>query len=139
MRRNLWLGLAVVLCAASLWAGVRGRDRAPADGAAAAVPDRPVHLRVLNATDQAGLARELGLALGAAGLVIGGVGNAPAPAPAATLLVNRRLPEAAARRLAERLGGLPVVREWDDRCSEDAVLVLAADWRRVREALAAAP
>ncbi|MBE0564484.1 MAG: LytR C-terminal domain-containing protein, partial [Krumholzibacteria bacterium] len=84
--------------------------------------------------------RDPAQALGqAAGLVIGGVGNAPEPAAPATLLVNRRLDEEAARRLAQRLGGIPVVREWDARCSEDAVLLLGPDWRRVRDALAAVP
>lgn len=139
MRRNLWLALAVALCAVSLWAGLRGRGAASADPAAAPPPARPVLLRVLNGTAESGVARDLGLALGAAGLVIAGVGNAPEPAVPATLLVNRRLDEEAARRLAGRLGGIPVVREWDGRCSEDAVLLLGPDWRRVRDALAAVP
>ena len=138
MRRNLWLGLAVGLCAVSLWAGVRSRHADP-PGAAPAPGSPAVHLRVLNGTDVPGLARDLGRSLGAAGLVIGGVGDAPRPVPAATLLVNRRLDAAAAERLAVRLGGVPVVREWDRRCSEDAVLVLGPDWARVRAALAGGP
>ena len=95
-----------------------------------------MHLRVLNGTGEAGLARDLSRDLAAAGLVIGGLGNADGEPVPATLLVNRRLDDAVARRLAARLGGLPVVREWDGRCSEDAVLVLGLDWSRVRGALA---
>lgn len=134
MKRNLWLLAAVALCAVSLWAGVRGRGTG---GAVAPTPvDPPVHLRVLNGTGEAGLARDLSRDLATAGMVIGGVGNVAGEPAAATLLVNRRLDDAVARRLAARLGGLPVVREWDGRCSEDAVLVLGRDWSRVRAALA---
>ncbi|HPF71769.1 MAG TPA: LytR C-terminal domain-containing protein, partial [Candidatus Krumholzibacteria bacterium] len=112
------------------------RNGATAEPAATIpVPDAPVHLRVLNGSGATGLARDLGRSLAAAGLVVGGVGNADGAVPA-SLLVNRRLDQAAAARLAARLGGLPVVREWDGRCSEDAVLVLGEDWTRVREALA---
>ncbi len=136
MKRNLWLLAAAALCGVSLWAGLDG----PGDEAPPPPTDEPaIHLRVLNGTEKAGLARELGRDLGAAGLVVVGVGNAPAPSTAGTLLVNRRLDEAVARRLAARLGGVPVVREWDGRCSEDALLVLGADHARVRQALVAAP
>ncbi len=134
MKRNLWLLAAVVLCAVSLWAGIRGRGDA---GTSAPPPvDPAVHLLVLNGTSEAGLARDLSRDLAGAGLVVGGVGNTEGEPAAATVLVNRRLDDAVARRLAARLGGLPVVREWDGRCSEDAVLVLGSDWVRVREALA---
>jgi len=138
VKRNLWLAAAAALCAVSLAAGLRGHrpgHAAPDPGPEPAA----IHLRVLNGTDLAGLARDLGRRLGAAGFVIGGVGHAPRPAPPASLLVNRRLDEAAAAALAARLGDLPVVREWDGRCSEDAVLVLGPDWRRVTDALGAAP
>lgn len=138
MRRNLWLALAAALCAASLWAGLRGGGKRGAVADPAARP-ATVHLRVLNGTDVPGLARDLGRRLGAVGLVIGGVGNAPRPGPAATMLVNRRLDDRTAADLAGRLGGVPVIREWDGRCSEDAVLVLGPDWRRVSDALDAVP
>ena len=134
MKRNLWLLAAVALCAVSLWAGVRGRG---GGGTPAPPPvDPAVHLRVLNGTGEAGLARDLSRDLAGAGLVVGGVGNTEGEPAVATVLVNRRLDDAVARRLAARLGDLPVVREWDGRCSEDAVLVLGGDWIRVRQALA---
>jgi hypothetical protein len=139
-RGNLWLLLAVVLCAASVWAGLRGGG-AEADGESAAPlpsgdePAAAIHLRVLNGTDRAGLARDLALSLGPAGCVVVGVGNAPADPWPRSLLVNRRLAPNRAEALARRLGGLAVVREWDSRAGEDAVLVLGADWNRVRQAL----
>ena len=94
-----------------------------------------MHLRILNGTQETGLAREVGLRLGAAGHVIEGVGNAAGIRDGGSLLVNRRLDDAVARRLAAELGGVAVIREWDGRCSEDAVLVLGADWSQVLAAL----
>ena len=132
MRRNLWLLLAVGLCGVSLWAGVRGGGARPDQGK----PPAALHLRVLNGTTEPGVARDVGRRLGAAGYVIEGVGNAPRPLAGGSLLVNRRLDDATARALAAGLGGIGVVREWDGRSSEDAVLVLGADWARVAAALA---
>ena len=134
-RVNIWLLLAVALCAVSLWAGWRP-DRDEADESM--VDDQPgtAHLLVLNGTDRPGLAREISLLLGPAGCVVEGVGNAPGNDWPRCLLVNRRMAPARAARLAERLGGVTVVREWDDRATEDAVLVLGADWNGVRRALA---
>ena len=133
MKRNAWLLLAVALCGLSLWAGVRGGGAPPGPDAA---PLPPLHVRVLNGTEDPGVARDVGRRLGAAGHVIEGVGNAPRLLPGRTLLVNRRLDDATARRLAAALGGVAVVREWDGRCSEDAVLVLGKDWTTVVAALA---
>jgi hypothetical protein len=126
VKRNLPLLLIALVCAVSLWAGLRG-DGTPEAAPAAAGPAPAVHLRILNGTAAQGLAGELGRELGATGLVIEGVGNAERPA-VRSVLVNRRLGEAQAGELAERLGGLPVIREWDGRCTEDAVLVLGEDW-----------
>jgi hypothetical protein len=137
-RANLWLLLAVVLCAVSLWAGLRGGASGPAEVAArapAAGPPPAVHLRVLNGTERAGLAREVSLLLGPTGCVVVGVGNAPANPWPHSLLVNRRLAPVRAEELARRLGGLTVIREWDSRADEDAVLVLGADWERLRRSL----
>jgi len=94
-----------------------------------------VHLRVLNGTPQGGLARDFCLLLGRAGCVAESVDNAPHDRFEESLLVNRRLGEDEAKKLARRLGDIPVLREWDDRTSEDAVLVLGLDHSRVRGGL----
>ncbi|MCP4571962.1 MAG: LytR C-terminal domain-containing protein [bacterium] len=139
-RAVTWLILAVALGAAALVAGVRGTGGGDGTTAfpAATEPVGAPHLLVLNGAGRSGLAREISLLLGPAGCVAAGVDNAPGPARAASVLVNRRLPDVHADRLARRLGNLPVLREWDGRTAEDAVLVLGADWERVRTALAAA-
>jgi hypothetical protein len=150
---NLILLALVVLCSLSLWLG-RGPLREAGDGSAGrAAPspevaeppadpagayraaEAPLHLVVLNGTGRAGLAREVGLALGRRGCVAERTDNAPHDGFAASLLVNRRLSRGRARELAERLGGLPVLEERDPRTTEDAVLVLGTDWGRMAEAL----
>lgn len=142
--RNLLLGLVVLACAASLWyaRGTPGlawltgdRDVPSAAEAEPAAVTRPVHLRVFNATDVSGLAADVAVQLPRLGCVVEGVGNAPGWPGSPTLLVNRRLKPAEARRLAGLLGEIPVIKEWDGRTSEDAVLVLGEDHDRVRRAL----
>lgn len=139
-RFNLWLLILVAVCGASFWFGkdwVVGRE----PSAAAESPEilsvadfqlapeeAPIHLVVLNGTERAGLAREVSLLLGRAGCVAESVGNAPHLEFASSVLVNRRLAAKKAAELARRLGGIRVVREWDGRESEDAVLVLGRDW-----------
>lgn len=144
-RLNLWLLLAAGLCALSLWVGWRSGGEGgtaapgPAGGRAPeAAPEdaAPIHLLVLNGTDEQGLARDFSLLLGPTGCVVERVANAPEGDWSACVLVNRRLPEGRAKDLAARLGGVEVVREWDGRTTEDAVLVLGRDWARVRAALA---
>lgn len=159
MRRplNLWLLLVVIVCAVSVWAGSRGD--LPFLGSGPSAPDvgessnadpaqferpsapqnDPVHLAVLNGTGRSGLARQVGLLVPRAGCVAEQVGNAPGNAPGGeyvqSLLINRRLPRARAEALARRLGGLRLLTEWDDRCTEDAVLLLGTDHQRVLSAL----
>jgi len=133
-RANIWLLVAVALCAISLWAGWRP-DTDKAEETVLDSGAGTVHLLVLNGTGRPGLAREISLLLGPAECVVEGVGNAPGEDWPNCLLVNRRLAPARARGLAARLGGINVVREWDDRAPEDAVLVLGADWAAVRGAL----
>lgn len=155
MRRplNLWLLLLLAVCAVSVWAGSRGElpflQRGSGDPAestaeieavapefAAPDPDsEPIHLAVLNGTDQGGVARRIGLLVPRAGCVAEQIGNAPGPGHEGSLLINRRLPRARAENLARRLGGLRLLTEWDGRCTEDAVLLLGADWERVLAAL----
>ncbi len=139
-RVNTWLLLFVVVCAASLWLGkdlIPERSEspqeidtpsAPAPDYALSKVDAPVHLSVLNGTNEAGLARKISLLLGRAGCVAESVGNAPDFRFASSLLINRKLPDDKAADLARRLGGIPVIREWDGRGSEDAVLVLGGDF-----------
>jgi len=101
-------------------------------------PFDPLHLAVLNGTGRPGLARRVGMALSAAGLVVDRVGNAPHAHFRQTLLVANRLGPEAARALARRLGGVTLVPGADPDLSEDAILVLGADADRVTAALAPA-
>lgn len=142
--RNLLLGALVIACALSLWLA-RGR---PLPGSrsepAASAPEmlrasddaplEPIHLRILNATGQPGLAGDLALLVPRLDCVVEGVGNAATWPGSPSLLINRRLPPDRADALAACLGGIPVLREWDGRASEDAVLVLGADFEQVRRA-----
>ena len=137
----------MVICAASLWWGKdlvpkinpnAGQDDAPSVPAtfyALSESDAPIHLSVLNGTSEAGLARKFSLVLGRAGCVAESVGNAPHREFAHSLLINRKLSEGRAAELARRLGGIRVIREWDDRCSEDAVLVLGGDYAELEAGL----
>lgn len=101
-----------------------------------AQPQAGIQILILNGTEERGLAREYSLMLAQARCVPAGIGNAPDGIWQQSLLVNRRLPKDRARDLAHRLGGLQVIQEWDDRGTEDAVLVLGRDHRRVEAALA---
>ena len=142
-RVNLWLLLAATLCATSLWVGwrsVRPGEPAPVTTVTGGeLPGEAVHLLVLNGTNRAGLAREFSLLLVPAGCVTEAVANAPEGRWKQSMLVNRRLEPSRAAALAASLGGVPVVREWDDRTTEDAVLVLGQDWEAVRRALTGRP
>jgi hypothetical protein len=152
-RLNLILLVLAAACGASLWWAGRAPEPAAAPAAArtaatapaatvSATPwdedEPPVRLAVLNGTAIAGLAGDLANSCNRLGCVTTEVGNAPHSRFVESVLVNRRLEDGRARRLAERLGGLPVVREFDDRSGEDAVLVLGADADRIRRAAAAA-
>lgn len=150
---NLWLLVIAVACGLSLWFGRGLVDGAASETAASpsagngstpvrprlelAPAEEPVHLEVLNGTPEAGLAREFGLLLGRAGCVAEQLGNAPHADYSRSFLVNRRLPDDRAAILADRLGDLPVLREFDGRSTADAVLVLGRDADRVRAKLLA--
>jgi len=147
-RLNTWLLVLVAICALSLWFGkdlVQKGKEGPAErpvstgaGVTFAMPaeETPIHLVVLNGTSESGLAREVSLLLGRAGCVAESVGNAPHRNFARSLLVNRRLSDRHAADLARRLGGIQVIREWDGRGGEDAVLILGADCARLTSYLA---
>ena len=140
--RNLLLFLLLAVCAASFW-WVR-RDPvaeatapAPARPAVVAAPQAPrhsVHVAVLNGTGEAGLARRFSRQMSEHGCVVVAMADAPHDTFSRSLLVNRRLGSDQADQLARRLGGLPVVVEWDPRCREDAVVVLGHDYERLRPA-----
>ena len=143
---NLWLVLVAAVCALSFWFG-RERAAAPGDPADSAehrsvtrsrnvtAPVEPVHLLVLNGTDQPGLAREFGLLLGQAGCVAEQVGNAPHDRFVRSFLVNRQLSTERAEELATALGGVPILREFDGRSAADAVLVIGRDAPRLKKHL----
>ena len=98
--------------------------------------ETPIHLVVLNGTSEFGLARGVGLLLGRVGCVAERVGNAPHRNFVRTFLVNRRLSDRQAADLARRLGGIRVIREWDGRGGEDAILILGADCAHLTSFLA---
>ena len=134
-RLNTWLLIVVAVCALSLWFGkdlVRTKaGGTPVTGAGTDSPREfegtPIHLVVLNGTGKSGLARDVSLLLGRTGCVTERIGNAPDYELEQSFLVSRRLTRRQATDLALRLGGIRVIREWDSREGEDAVLVLGAD------------
>ncbi len=151
-RINLWLLVLLAICAASYWwAFRRGEQRSGAlpgshsAATATVVTDglggeaEAIHIVVLNGTGVAGLARDVSLQLAMSGCVVEAVGNAPHQRFERTLLINRRLDRRRAAALAERLGQVPVLREWDARSTEDAVIVLGADHEAVLKQLKAGP
>lgn len=142
---NLLLILFVLLGAISIWVA-RGRPlpgwagqsekSAPVQTKTAGDPVlESVHVRVLNATEVSGLAAEFALLLPPLNCVVQGVGNAANWPGGKSVLINRRLPRSQAEQLAERLGGLLLIREWDGRTTEDAVLVLGEDYAQLKEFL----
>ncbi len=96
--------------------------------------DQPTHLRVLNGTSHSGLAREFSLLVSGRGCVVEGIGNAPG-IWSESLLINRRMQQQESGILAHQLGGVAVIRQWDERLTEDAVLVLGEDFEKVKAAL----
>jgi hypothetical protein len=141
-----WLNVLLVLCVlaagASMWVA-RGRPlpnllRRPApEPAVVPLPtlDHPARLAILNGTRVDGLANTFSLAMPVIGCVGERVGNAPHRKFARTLLINRKLDDATADAIAQRLGGLPVLKEMDARTTEDAVLVVGADYETVLQRL----
>ena len=146
---NFWLLILAGVCALSLWFGkdlVLRSNEGPAEKSAGPVEpadfdmaeeEKSVHLMVLNGTAEPGLARQISLLLGRAGCVAENVGNAPRRDFERSLLVNRRLSDQRAASLARHLGGIQIIREWDARTGEDAVLVLGADHEHLKTSLAA--
>jgi len=143
--RNPLLLVLLLVCAGSWWWARREAAPVAAPGPTTGTPvaDLPlaagpaaggdlasVHLAVLNGTDEAGLARRVSRHLADLGCVVVRIADAPHDTFAATLLINRRLLPRDARRLAHRLGDVRLLREWDDRATEDAVLVIGHDHGR---------
>ncbi len=144
LRNGLLLGLLAV-CALSFWMAHRTSPPQQAPSAAARVsfpadlPAKAIHLAVLNGTMEPGLARRYSRELPSLGCVVVAVGDAPHDSFAVSLLVNRRLTAAVARDLSARLNGVPLLREWDSRAQEDAVLVLGRDHLRLPSRTTAQP
>ena len=142
---NFWLFLVVIICGVSLVVA-SGVSLPKLGGQAEEVPvagtnwetdpdEQPVHLRVLNGTTQGGLARQFSLLVSGSNCVVEGIGNAPGNWPE-SILVNRRLDGQVVRELAQRMGSVPVIRQWDERHTEDAVLILGEDFEKLKTALA---
>ena len=139
--RNIVLLVLLLVCAASFWFARQQSARPAPDGGRAipepvargpiAAPIENVHIAVLNGTNEGGLARRVSRALSQLGCVVVSVADAPHDTFSATVLVNRRLPADRAEKLAAALGGPRLIREWDGRTGEDAVLVLGRDHARL--------
>lgn len=141
---NVVLVLCVLAAGASLWYA-KGKPLPSALHRQEAAPevlplptlDNPAHLAILNGTEVDGLANTFGLELTAIGCVPQRVGNAPHRHYEKSILINRKLDDAVAAAIAHRLGGLTVQTEVDDRATEDAVLVVGADYQAVLTSLEA--
>jgi len=161
--RNIFLMIAVVFCGVSLFVGTGGLSNFAGINIAGLLPWNsnsnvsatatgrtsinqssnslnldtlaPIHLVVLNGTGRTGLAREISLGVALHGCVVERVGNAPHDRYKQCFLVNRRLKNIVAADLAVRLGGLPVISEADGRTTEDAVLVLGANYEQLLQHL----
>jgi len=141
---NFWLFLVVVVCGISLLAAsgvsLPKLGENPQDNPAVVQnwktdpEQQPIHLRILNGTGRSGLAREFSLLVAGRGCVVEGIGNAPGNWPE-SLLVNRQLPLSASKDLAHQLGSVDVIRQWDERLTEDAVLILGEDFTKLKTAL----
>lgn len=148
MRRplNFWLFVVVAICGASIWFGKGATLPSFSPGPGGEAPPissgfsndailSSIHLLILNGTEEKGLARDFSLIVSRIGCVAQGTGNAPQKPWEKSILVNRRLSNERARCLADKLGGIPVIREFDGRVTEDAVLVLGADHSQMRNNL----
>jgi len=141
---NFWLFMVVVICGVSLLlaTGVSLPERADTADKPLVVTaqwnsdpaDQPTHLRILNGTGRSGLAREFSLLISGRGCVVEGIGNAPG-IWSESLLINRRMEPKDSGILAHQLGDVTVIRQWDERLTEDAVLVLGEDFVKVKAAL----
>ena len=142
---NFWLFLLALICGVSFWiasgtplpGGLEfdQSSKGAKENWTSEALEQSVHLKVLNGTQTSGLARQFSLLVGGRGCVVEGVGNAKGHW-AESILINRRLSSEDASILARKLGEVPVIRQWDERLTEDAVLILGADFERVRDALA---
>lgn len=142
---NLLLILLVLVCGVSLWLaqgrplpefmGRTGNESASDTPVSLESRALSVHLRILNGTEEPGLAGEVALLVTRLSCVVEGIGNAEQWPGTESVLINRRLPNAEASSLALQLGGIPVLREWDGRTTEDAVLILGNDHQEISAAL----
>ncbi|PID80376.1 hypothetical protein CSA17_05975 [bacterium DOLJORAL78_65_58] len=139
---NFWLLILLLVCGVSFWSASGGMDKLRSKPVIVEEEDQepapPVRLRILNGAGVNGLAQDISLLVAGRGCLVEEVGNADGHW-SETVLVNRRLDDGQARALAAQLGGVPLLSQWDARCSEDAVLILGADHSRLREFLATRP
>ncbi len=142
---NFWLFMMVVVCGISLVFASGVTLPKMGELPKASVPEvqnwqtdpqeQPVHLMILNGTEHNGLARQFSLLTSGHGCVVETIGNAPG-IWSKSLLVNRHLDHDAAKDLARMMGQLPMIKQWDERQTEDAVLILGEDFAKVKAALA---
>ena len=100
-----------------------------------ALEEKPIHVAILNGTSITGLASDVSLAIAHYGCVVDAIENAPHSNFKESILINRRLDSEAALQLADRLGGVRLIHEFDGRTVEDVVLVLGADYKLVTDSI----
>ena len=142
---NFWLFLVALVCGISFWVAsgaplpgglkIQTPEIVPTENWTDSATEGPVHLRILNGTQISGLARQFSMLVADKGCVVEGVGNADGQWPH-SVLINRRLPGDEAKKLAKQFGNLQVVRQWDARLTEDAVLILGDDAEELKKVLA---
>lgn len=134
---NFWLFILLAICGVSFLSAAGYLPDLERDETREPTPEKSlesIQLKVLNGVGITGLARDFSLLLPGLGCLVQGVGDAEGDWPE-SMLVNRRLSLATARNLASRLGNVALIQQWDERCSEDAVLVLGADHEAILQTL----
>lgn len=144
--RFILLFIVVLVCGLSVWYGM-------ADDPKLSLPDlhfskqqattnneielesKPIHVAILNGTSITGLASDVSLAIEHFGCVVDAIDNAPHSNFKESILINRRLNPEIAQQLADQLGGVRLIHEFDGRTVEDAVLVLGADYTLVTDSI----
>ncbi|MBT3317314.1 LytR C-terminal domain-containing protein [bacterium] len=144
--RFILLFIFVLICGLSVWYGMTddpklslpdlqfSKDQAIVENDVV-FEDKPIHVAILNGTSITGLASDVSLAIEHYGCVVDAIENAPHSNFKESILINRRLDSEAARQLANQLGGIRLIHEFDGRTVEDVVLVLGADYKLVTDSI----
>jgi len=144
--RFILLFIIVLVCGLSLWYGMADEPKFNLPDFQfnktqttvqndTELEDKPIHVAILNGTSITGLASDVSLAIEHYGCVVDAIENAPHSNFRESILINRRLDSEVAQKLADRLGGVRLIHEFDRRTVEDVVLVLGADYKLVTDSI----